>query len=188
MDGMKWSVWCEGGDMRALKVTLSMGLTLAIMVLIFCFSAQSGGESGSLSDAIARTLASVFVEGFDSMPAEQQAQIIAQMSWPIRKTAHASEYACLAISLVVTCWQLHAWRCDRKPATSPLGRRVTLVGVTAFIIAVLYACSDEIHQLFIDGRAGRFSDVLVDASGAAIGCLLMCLLVWRFMRKSVKRR
>lgn len=174
--------------MRALKVTLSMSLTLAIMVLIFCFSAQSGGESGSLSDAIARMLAFVFVEGFDSMLTEEQAQIIAQMSWPIRKTAHASEYACLAISLVITCWQLHAWRCDKKAAMSSLGRRVTLVGVVAFIIAVLYACSDEVHQLFIDGRAGQVADVLVDASGAAVGCVLMCLLIWRFMAKHMKQR
>lgn len=167
--------------MRALKVTLSVSLTLAIMVLIFCFSAQSGGESGSLSDAIARTLASVFVEGFDNMPIEQQTQIIAQMSWPIRKTAHASEYACLAMSLVITCWQIAAWRHETREGARLCPRRVPFVGMTAFVIAVLYACSDEIHQLFIDGRAGQVADVLVDASGAAIGCLLMCLLMWRFM-------
>lgn len=188
MDDMKWSVWCEGGDVRALKVTLSMGLTLAIMVLIFCFSAQSGGESGSLSDSIARMLASTFVGGFDTMPIEQQTQIIAQMSWPIRKTAHASEYACLAISLVITCWQLYAWRCDKKAAMSSLGRRVALVGVAAFVIAVLYACSDEIHQLFIDGRAGQVADVLVDTSGAAIGCLLMCLVMHAFLKRRLAKR
>lgn len=181
MDGMKWSVWCEGGDMRALKVTLSMGLTLAIMVLIFCFSAQSGGESESLSDTIARMLASAFVGGFDNMPIEQQTQIIAQMSWPIRKTAHASEYACLAMSLVITCWQIASWRHETREGARLCPRRVPFVGMTAFVIAVLYACSDEIHQLFIDGRAGQVADVLVDASGAAIGCLLMCLLMWRFM-------
>lgn len=174
--------------MRALKVTLSMGLTLAIMVLIFCFSAQSGGESGSLSDSIARMLASTFVGGFDTMPIEQQTQIIAQMSWPIRKTAHASEYACLAISLVITCWQLYAWRCDKKAAMSSLGRRVALVGVAAFVIAVLYACSDEVHQLFIDGRAGQITDVLVDASGAAVGCLLMCLVMHAFLKRRLAKR
>lgn len=188
MDGMKWSVWCEGGDMRALKVILSMGLTLAIMVLIFCFSAQSGGESGSLSDAIARMLASAFVGGFDSMLAEEQAQIIAQMSWPIRKTAHASEYACLAMSLVITCWQIMAWRREARGKGQVSLRQIPLVGITAFVIAVLYACSDEVHQLFIDGRAGQVADVFVDASGAAIGCLLICLLMWWFMRRrSVQR-
>lgn len=126
-------------------------------------------------------LASAFVGGFDAMPPEQQAQLIVQMSWPIRKTAHATEYACLAISLVITCWQIAAWRHETREGARLCPRRVPFVGMTAFVIAVLYACSDEIHQLFIDGRAGQVADVLVDASGAAIGCLLMCLLMWRFM-------
>lgn len=174
--------------MRALKVTLSMGLTLAIMVLIFCFSAQSGGESGSLSDTIARMLATAFVGGFDNMPIEQQTQIIAQMSWPIRKTAHASEYACLAISLVITCWQIMAWRREARGKGQVSLRQIPLVGITAFAIAVLYACSDEVHQLFIDGRAGQVADVLVDASGAAIGCLLMCLAMYAFLKRHIAKR
>lgn len=174
--------------MRALKVILSMGLTLAIMVLIFCFSAQSGGESGSLSDAIARMLASAFVGGFDNMPIEQQTQIIVQMSWPIRKTAHASEYACLAMSLVITCWQIMAWRREARGKGQVSLRQIPLVGITAFAIAVLYACSDEVHQLFIDGRAGQVADVLVDASGAAIGCLLMCLAMYAFLKRHIAKR
>ena len=71
---------------------------------------------------------------------------------------------------------------------SSLGQRVTLVGVVAFIIAVLYACSDEVHQLFIDGRAGQVADVLVDASGAAIGCLLMCLAMYAFLKRHIAKR
>lgn len=173
--------------MRSLKMTLSLGLTLAIMVVIFCFSAQSGGESGSLSDAIARVLASAFIGDFDAMSFDQQTQIIDQMAWPIRKTAHASEYACLAISLVMTVWQIRAWRDERSGGTSSLSRNVTYSGVMAFCIATLYACTDEIHQLFIDGRAGQVADVLVDASGAAVGCLLCCLVIWRFMLGHSKR-
>ncbi len=181
MNGVKRAFDTGRDDMRVLKVALSSALTLAIMAIIFSFSAQSGGESGSLSNAIARMLAFVFIEGFDGMPPEQQAQLIAQMSWPIRKTAHATEYACLAISLVVTCWQIAAWRHETREGARLCPRRIPFVGMTAFVIAVLYACSDETHQLFIDGRAGQVADVLVDASGAAIGCLLMCLLMWRFM-------
>ena len=181
MEGMKRALDTRKVDMRALKVASSTILTLAIMAAIFSFSAQSGGESGSLSDALARMLASAFVGGFDAMPPEQQAQLIVQMSWPIRKTAHATEYACLAISLVITCWQIAAWRHETREGARLCPRRVPFVGMTAFVIAVLYACSDEIHQLFIDGRAGQVADVLVDASGAAIGCLLMCLLMWQFM-------
>lgn len=172
--------------MRVAKIIVSMSITLAIMVVIFMLSAQDGEQSGSLSAAVARMLASVFVEGFGGMPSEQQTQLITQMSWPIRKTAHATEYACLAISLVVTCWQIAVWRHEARGGAELCPRRIPLVGVTAFIIAVLYACSDETHQLLIDGRAGQVTDVLVDASGAAIGCLLMCLLMWRFMARRMR--
>lgn len=173
--------------MRVAKIIVSMGVTLAIMVVIFMFSAQDGGQSGSLSTTVARTLASIFVSGFDAMSLSEQAAFIDQLAWPIRKTAHATEYACLAISLVITCWQLYAWRCDSNPSEHRLTTRITRTGLVAFAIAVLYAASDEIHQLFIDGRAGQVADVLVDASGAAVGCLLCWLLMYAFLKRRETR-
>ena len=47
----------------------------------------------------------------------------------------------------------------------------------AWLIAVLYAFSDEYHQTFIPGRNGTLDDVLIDAFGAAVG-LLSVWLVW----------
>lgn len=35
------------------------------------------------------------------------------------------------------------------------------------MIAVLYACTDEYHQLFVPGRSGQLRDVMIDAVGAA---------------------
>ena len=40
--------------------------------------------------------------------------------------------------------------------------------IYSLIGTFLYACSDEMHQLFIGGRAGQFTDVLIDTCG---GCL-----------------
>jgi VanZ family protein len=38
----------------------------------------------------------------------------------------------------------------------------------------VYACTDEFHQTFIDGRTGKFSDVMVDAIGfVSSGVLVM---------------
>lgn len=39
----------------------------------------------------------------------------------------------------------------------------------AFVICVLYAISDEIHQLFIPGRSGQLIDVWIDSVGAIVG-------------------
>jgi len=38
----------------------------------------------------------------------------------------------------------------------------------AFLITLLYAISDEYHQLFVQGREGTFRDVMIDSIGTAI--------------------
>ena len=48
----------------------------------------------------------------------------------------------------------------------------------------LYACTDEFHQLFVPGRAGRFTDVLIDTTGGII-MLLFIALVIHVARKKV---
>jgi VanZ family protein len=65
----------------------------------------------------------------------------------LRKCAHATEYAVLAVLLV---------RALERPRL-------------AFALAVVYAASDEFHQTFVRGRHGSPYDVLIDAAGAAIG-------------------
>jgi VanZ family protein len=44
----------------------------------------------------------------------------------------------------------------------------------AMAITFLYACSDEFHQLFVPGRAGRFTDVLIDCTVAG----LITIIIW----------
>ena len=41
----------------------------------------------------------------------------------------------------------------------------------AFCIAfcILYAASDELHQLFVDGRGAQVKDVLIDSAGSIVG-------------------
>jgi VanZ family protein len=65
----------------------------------------------------------------------------------LRKGAHMTEYAILAVLLV----------------------RATGSYVWAFAFAVSYAVTDEVHQLFVRGRHGSPVDVGIDAVGALIG-------------------
>lgn len=60
-------------------------------------------------------------------------------------------------------------------------------GITAFFAAAVYAATDEIHQLFVAGRSGRFSDVLIDSSGALLGVLIFALIV-RIVKRIHRRR
>lgn len=41
-----------------------------------------------------------------------------------------------------------------------------------FVVSILIACIDEIIQLFVPGRSGQISDVLLDSSGIAFGCFI----------------
>ena len=50
-----------------------------------------------------------------------------------------------------------------------LAYRATGSHRVALLIAVLYALSDEAHQLFVAGRNGQMLDVLIDTVGAVLG-------------------
>ena len=77
-----------------------------------------------------------------------------------------SEYAILTLLGFLTFSFLH-------------GRRSFLIPIG---VNFLYACTDEFHQLFVPGRAGRFTDVAIDTTGGII-MLLFIALVTRVARK-----
>lgn len=77
----------------------------------------------------------------------------------VRKLAHTFEYAVLAGS---TTWAF------RKR----LGEKSKYL---AFVFSVAYACTDEIHQIFVSGRSGCVQDVLVDTVGALVGISIVKL-------------
>jgi VanZ family protein len=55
---------------------------------------------------------------------------------------------------------------------------------TSLILSYLYAGTDEIHQAFIPGREGKWSDTLIDLIGIFIG-LVAYQLVWPRIRRFV---
>ena len=90
----------------------------------------------------------------------------------VRKTAHVTEYAILALLL----WRaIHRSRHEGTPRWSWHGREAFWSGS----IATFYAGSDEIHQLFVPSRTGQVQDVLIDSFGASLG---LCL-VWIYCRR-----
>lgn len=61
------------------------------------------------------------------------------------------------------------WRTLAARQTS--SERQTLA--LAFLLTALYAISDEYHQTFVPGRSGNVVDVLIDATGTALGLWLL---------------
>jgi VanZ family protein len=75
-----------------------------------------------------------------------------------RKLIHFAEYALLCF-----LW----WRAFAT-VTGP-GR----AAIAAFAIASGYAVTDEVHQTFVEGRAGTPVDWAIDSAGAALVALRM---------------
>lgn len=82
----------------------------------------------------------------------------------LKKAAHFVEYGLLAL-LWLRALSPAGWRSTRGPA------------LAAFLIATLYAMSDEFHQALVPGRHPQLVDVLIDAAGAA-AALLGVRLPW----------
>ena len=80
----------------------------------------------------------------------------------VRKCAHFLEYMILAL-LVLNVLKLYF--------------NMKQVIIITIVFVFLYACSDEIHQLFVPGREGAIRDVIIDTCGG-ITLVLIKLFVY----------
>lgn len=71
------------------------------------------------------------------------------------KLAHIVEYAILTLLLLRAV--------KRQPSLS-----FQTMFQIIFILALLYAVSDEYHQLFVQGREGTFRDIMIDSVGITL--------------------
>lgn len=78
----------------------------------------------------------------------------------LRKIAHIGEFA------ILTFLFFRALK-NHKIFSNPI--------LWSAIFSIIYAISDEVHQLFVLGRAGKAEDVITDG----IGVLIAAGLVWR---------
>ena len=124
-------------------------LLIAWMVVIFVFSAMPAEASDEKSMLIVNIL--------DSLGLNTQGTLADLANHIVRKSAHFIEYALLyffALNLMRYYFTFN---------------KALLMSLA---IVFLYACTDEFHQLFVPGRAGRFSDVLIDTSGGFTSMVL----------------
>ena len=81
---------------------------------------------------------------------------IMKIQFLIRKAAHLTEYAVLAMLLL---------RAVRSGTRAAFARQAALV----LVLTALYAATDEFHQTFTPSRTASVRDVLIDCTGAAAG-------------------
>lgn len=128
-----------------------------MMVIIFIFSHQHGATSANISNAVANTL-----------QIEQQSEYVAVSAQPLfaglslRKYAHIILYFLLGVSAFLVVMD---------------GQQKWYVRLfIALVICFLYSCSDELHQMFIQGRDASVKDLYVDALGYGVAIVGMNIL------------
>lgn len=167
-------------------------LLLSWMAVIFLFSAQNADTSSRLSSGILHR----FVLAFLPEKAASNQELIHMLEFLLRKAAHMTEYAILAIlsfallrqysPIVRKTSRNHREMQTKKVPASLLQQPLfQLLLVCCFVF--LYACTDEFHQRFSSGRSGNLKDVLIDTTGGLLGGLffLLCSHIHRSL--AIKR-
>ncbi len=143
---------------------LAGALAIVWMCIIFAFSAQPKEESGAVSASFTYHMVSSTRTFFHLELSDARVKEISDaIEGFIRKVAHMAEFGIMSVLLYIWVGQ---WEMGF------LRRAGTAAGATA-----VYAATDEIHQLFVPGRAGRFSDVCIDSAGAVAGVVVFALFV-----------
>ena len=157
------------GRKRILYRTVTTALTVAMMFLIFSFSTEPAEKSDRTSWFVSRKIIRVLYPDIRKKTGEERIAIYNTVQHTVRKAAHFTEYMILGL-LIRLC--LESWFGTR---------RWSIPG--AWLIGTLYAGTDELHQLLIDGRSGQWSDVLLDSAGVLTGVMIAAAVILAVYRK-----
>lgn len=145
---------------KVLSITFWV-LTAICMGVIFYFSSRTADESSSQSSWILTVITRLFGDnGFTD--------------FIIRKSAHFLEFTGLCVlfnfSFLFT-----------------MGKKLILPSIA---FTSIYAITDEVHQIFVEGRSCQFSDWCIDSAGAiagAIGFIILIAIIKLIVDKSEKK-
>lgn len=159
-------------DVTVLQVIFLSVTLILCLAMIFGFSSQEGVESGELSKKIAEGLIRLFRPDYDSLPRQERNRLLNTVHLYVRKAAHFSEFALLALLLR----QLLNLFKDGWPLSA-----------ATLVFCVAAAAADEYHQSYVPGRSSQWTDVMIDSAGAVAG-LLLSLLILRYLRKRKQKK
>ncbi len=133
---------------------------IIICGVIYYFSSQNGEKSGDTSGKVIIKLINIFPEG-RRLSGHRKTQIVEKLQPIMRKIAHFSIYTLLGFNLMGFF------------LTFKLGNILKYLLPISF--GIIYAISDEFHQMFSTGRSARIFDVGIDTFGVTFGILLIML-------------
>lgn len=157
--------------MKARK-TIFIILAIVWMSVIFAMSARVAAASTQDSEFVGMAIGRIFIADFGKWDIQAQLSFAESIDHFVRKAAHGTEFGVLSLLCLGIFYDGNIK--ERKEAIKPF--------LAAFTAAAVYAVSDEIHQLFVEGRSGMITDVIIDCLGAGV-CLAAACLLLKFKSK-----
>lgn len=142
-------------------------LTAAAMILIFWLSSRPVEVSRQDSAWVMETLN--MAETQDEATDTSNASMMS-IQMMVRKQAHVIMYFGLAGLIYLSIYG-YAGKCVRT-------------GIAAWVLTIIYAGTDEIHQIF-SHRGAQFSDILIDARGA-VAAVAIASVIFFIIEKNQK--
>lgn len=146
-------------------------IVLLCMIIIFSFSSDDDKASDKKSDGVIISVAKLIKR--NNLSKKEKIKYINKYVVFVRKSAHFIIYFALGLSLISLIREYRI-----------LDLKAILI---ALLIAILYACSDEFHQLFISGRSGQISDIFLDSFGSFIG-ISIYYLIYKIRSKKYEQK
>lgn len=138
---------------------------ICCMVIIFSLSHQPASMSNNLSTGVTE-----YLIAFVKRVIPHSAASIEDMNHIVRKNAHFIIYFVLGVLVSGTLRRFGAgW--------------YRVIG-WSLLICVVFAMTDEIHQMYVPGRGAQVQDVLIDSAGASLGISLYVLIHRLFARRT----
>ena len=141
-----------------IKKIVLMVLVIIWAGVIFNFSSQVATTSNEVSTGVTEKVVDLSPQ-ISSLPHEKKEQLVEKLNSKFRKYAHFTLFLIFGILVVslIKCYNF-------KPVNT---------FILTLLICLLYAISDEIHQIFVAGRGCQWQDVLIDFSGSFLGILIV---------------
>ena len=135
------------------KSNLYILLTLLWVAVIFAFSLQPADASNQISSGLVRKIVELFIPNIS----EEGWEVL---HFLIRKAGHFTEFFVLGVFSVLALFQT----------------KIRLKKILGLSFCAVIATMDETIQLFVNGRSGQVSDVVLDSVGALVGIAVIVII------------
>lgn len=137
------------------KLFIYILLSILCMITIFTFSSKNTTESNGTSKGLIKYSINTYEKVFDKDINDEK--VISKINYPVRKLAHYIIYLLLGF-FIYNIFLL-----------TGVKHKVLI----SILVCIIYAITDETHQLFVSGRTGQVLDVFIDTIGSLTSILLI---------------